>query len=460
MLVLFTGHWTSSRAPDPYGCWEYLHQGRGRGIHQENLELLSRLEPVHSQCTTTNQGSYCPRSTYSASAGVSPNERNSESGAGATVSNSSGSASGSSKISAGRRIANLFIESGKADVSGLRQWITAKPELRQEFEALLYSKRFKEVVEEAIGLVSEDFRLSNWKALLESSLEHCTFDDSYYDIDTSVVWLGKILAFNNIDKDKFFEDVMAVMDKSVIKINTIWFYGPSNAGKSLVANSIVESARFYANIMDFDERTSFPLNDAPGKRVILINEPDIGERRIELVKNIMEGQDVAINVKNQRGVTLPRTPLVFCSNKTLWHFCLTEANAIMNRCYMYTFATYDELIHCKKKLHPLLWTKLFDQQPTDMTKQLLNSVIFHRNMKSEMFSMNDNLLTLLKSNLDLTTKPFDTVHLSVKPSCELCELSTKIIQLYDPVGDVSECLTCGFPTQYVFCTQCIDEIHN
>ena len=43
-----------------------------------------------------------------------------------------------------------------------------------------------------------------------------------------------------------------------MKINTLWFYGPSNAGKSLIANSIVESARFFCNIMDFDERTSFP----------------------------------------------------------------------------------------------------------------------------------------------------------------------------------------------------------
>ena len=180
------------------------------------------------------------------------------------------------------------------------------------------------------------------------------------------------------------------MDKSVMKINTLWFYGPSNAGKSLIANSIVESARFYCNIMDFDERTSFPLNDAPGKRVILINEPDIGERRIELVKNIMEGQDVAINVKNQRGVTLPRTPLVFCSNKTLWHFCLNEASAIMNRCFMYTFNTYEELIDCKKKLHPLLWTKFFQQEEPNVKNILLNSVIFHRNLKSEMFVMNDN----------------------------------------------------------------------
>jgi hypothetical protein len=71
--------------------------------------------------------------------------------------------------------------------------------------------------------------------------------------------------------------------------------------------------------------------------------------------------------------------------------------------------------------------------------------------------MNDNSLTLLKSNLDLTTKPFYTVHLSVKPSCELCVLSTEIFEFYDPFGDVSERLTCGFPTQYVFCTQCTDK---
>jgi hypothetical protein len=58
--------------------------------------------------------------------------------------------------------------------------------------------------------------------------------------------------------------------------------------------------------------------------------------------------------------------------------------------------------------------------------------------------MNDNLMTLLNSHLELTRKPFDTVHLSVKPSCELCELSEKIIQLKDPVGDVSERISCGF----------------
>jgi hypothetical protein len=77
-----------------------------------------------------------------------------------------------------------------------------------------------------------------------------------------------------------------------------------------------------------------------------------------------------------------------------------------------------------------------------------------------MFSINQNLNTLLLSNLELTSKPFNTVHLSVKLSCELCKLSEKIIRLHDYVGDASECISCGFQTQYVFCTQCIDQIHN
>ncbi len=158
MHLVFTGHWTSSRCTDLYGCWEYLHQGRGRGVHQENMVLLSRLEPDNSKCESTDKRSYCPKPAHASTPGISTDERNSSTSTRSTESAVAGSAGGSAKISAGRRIANLFIESGKADVSGLRQWITAKPELRQEFEALLYSKKFKEVVEEAIGLVSEDFR--------------------------------------------------------------------------------------------------------------------------------------------------------------------------------------------------------------------------------------------------------------------------------------------------------------
>ena len=99
--------------------------------------------------------SYCPRFTPTAGAGISVDARNSIASTTTSESAVAGSASGLAIISAGKRIAN---ESGKVDFSGLRQWITAKPELYQEFQALLHSIKFKEVVEEAIGLVNEDLR--------------------------------------------------------------------------------------------------------------------------------------------------------------------------------------------------------------------------------------------------------------------------------------------------------------
>jgi dephospho-CoA kinase len=98
--------------------------------------------------------SYCPRPSHAATTGISNDEIQSQILT-ATESAVAGSASGLAIISAGKRIAN---ESGKVDFSGLRQWITAKPELYQEFQALLHSIKFKEVVEEAIGLVNEDLR--------------------------------------------------------------------------------------------------------------------------------------------------------------------------------------------------------------------------------------------------------------------------------------------------------------
>ncbi len=46
MHFVLAGPWNSCRRTDPYGCWEYLHQGEGRRIHQENFVLLSRLSPI------------------------------------------------------------------------------------------------------------------------------------------------------------------------------------------------------------------------------------------------------------------------------------------------------------------------------------------------------------------------------------------------------------------------------
>ena len=337
----FPGKWTSSRCTFPWGMWEYLHKGGGRRIHQENLGILSSRERNEAYSPSTDFSNYCVGYSYPNQSGFTTLADDSQRGSTTSSEAITGAAGAAPKIRIGRRLADLFIQSGKADVSAFRSWITRKQELREELEALLYSKKWKDLVEESVDLVSEDFRELSWSEILELNEKYVDYpDSSFYDIETSLKWFSKILSFNDIDESSFISSVASVMDKLQMKINAIWLYGSTNAGKSLLCNSIVESARFFANIMEFDERTAFPLNDAPGKRVILINEPVIADERIELINNVMEGQDTAINVKHKKGVTLPRTPLIISSNKELWHYCPCEQQAILNRCEVFKMVNF------------------------------------------------------------------------------------------------------------------------
>lgn len=456
----FRGQWTSCRITSPWGMWEYLHQGGGRRIHQENLEILEKREPFAVECSSTNYGEYCFRSPNSSSGEFSSLANDSFRSPAISNPAITGAAGAAPKVRIGRRLADLFIQSGQADISSFRQWLSSKKELREEFEALLFSKKWKELIAEVTELVSEDFRILEWDKIMLLNEKFQEFKtDKYYDVETSLIWLSKILEFNNINKEEFVSNVKKVVDKIEMKKNSFWLFGDTNAGKSLIANSIVESCRFYANIMEFDEHTSFPLNDSPGKRILLINEPSIGEKRIELIKNIMEGQEVAINVKHAKGITLPRTPIIFCSNKTLWHYKPIEMPAIMNRCYMYTLSTFEELIHCEKKLNPLMWNVLYGISETnsEFFKQL-STIAYHRNWKVENLVLLDSVKSVLTTYAESFTKPHDSIHHSIKPSCDLCTASELILHYIDPPSDVNDCIACGNKTMYVFCSECITTI--
>lgn len=425
------------------------------------MAVLSNREPVSSFHSTQDYSINCNGRPDSSQRGINYLEDHSQRSAAITNPGITGAAGGTKKVRIGRRLADLFIQSGQADVSTFRQWLSSKEALREELESLLFSKNWKELVDEAIELVSEDFRMLSWTEIMNLNEQYVTYSESlYYDIDTSLVWLRKILAFNGIEEATFIKSVNSVMNKTDMKINSIWLFGATNAGKSLICNSIVESARFYANIMEFDERTQFPLNDAPGKRVLLINEPVIADKRIELMKNIMEGQDISINVKHKKGITLPRTPLIIASNKDLWHYCPSEQQAILNRCFTFKCNTMFELINCKKKLHPLIWNILLtNSNPTDHYFHILTAICSHRNWKSCFFEKEPRIEELFNSNINVLSESCDSVHLSVKPSCSLCQLSEKFSNLVDPPNDVTDCVSCGSKTVYLLCSTCIDIIN-
>ena len=96
--------------------------------------------------------------------------------------------------------------------------------------------------------------------LLVAMMEQISWDpDIYYDVPTSKMWLEKILNWNSISMDNSTMDITNIIDKKFPKINSLWLQGPSNAGKSLLLNSIALSTRFTVCIQDFTEDNNFPV---------------------------------------------------------------------------------------------------------------------------------------------------------------------------------------------------------
>lgn len=440
--------------------WEYLHQGRGRRVYQDNLDLLQQLVPINDEPLTENKELYCQAPSYpgckklfdglevlpkiySDTTHTEPSLR---------------SRSGSSKVSTGRRLTNFLIQSGACDPTSFRQWFVAQEELREEYEELVFSKKWKELVDEVMLLGQEDFRRKSWEDLLEINSKTMSFDESVYlDVEESYTWVVKILIHNEIDEQQFFNTVYQVMNKQNPKLNCLWIMGDSNAGKSLICNSIIESVRFFVCINEFDEFNGFPLGDTPGKRAILINEPSCAAKRIELLKNVMEGQEIAISVKHQKGVTMKRTPIFVASNWPLWRYCSNEKEAVLNRCYMFNFKPFSELEKCRKKIHPMVWYCMLKKHTNvELFKkeQSFLQVLNHRNWKRSGFPIEIPLHVL---DLCVNVEQVDeTMHISSSENCSLCDLSN----LISSIDFTNKCMGCDDKTVYIFCPACINVLET
>ena len=446
----FPGDWITTKCPEPHRFRTYLYSGRGRRVHQENMELFNSLGPVYSEHDTTRQQPRCPGRPDSIGQfhSIGSSEIN---GPGLSQQNSSGSKPHTSKVSIGRRLANLFIQSGAAEQTSFRQWFAQQEELREEYEELVYSKRWKELVDDVVIIAAGDFLKSSWKEILTLNMEQISWDpDIYYDVPTSKLWLEKILNWNSISMDNFTMDITNIIDKKFPKINSLWLQGPSNAGKSLLLNSITLSTRFTVCIQDFTEDNNFPFNDAPGKRTLFINEPSIGPKRVELLKNAMEGQNnLAINVKNLKGITLPRTPIFMASNKDLWEFCRSEKNTLLNRLIYYPLKEFPELIHCEKQLNPNMWFDIVNNIKPETTKMAL--ICYHKNWK--ILSSPDSRMAELLEKVE----PTSDIHVSYQHNCMNCNIALSVARYYDGYN-LTGCILCGENTlnDELLCQLCIN----
>lgn len=140
--------------------------------------------------------------------------------------------------------------------------------------------------------------------------------------------LHAIYNFNKYDVTTIFACIMRCFPKK----RTLVFYGPSNCGKSLLANALCTP--FAPGYIQRDGGTNVHwLENIYRKCLIIWEEPSIHMTNIEDVKLLMGAERLIINRKNKHLVErLNRPSVIVTTNKPFWEY---DPQALKNRCIIY-----------------------------------------------------------------------------------------------------------------------------
>lgn len=190
----------------------------------------------------------------------------------------------------------------------------------------------------------------SWKETLER------FEPNNIDEYHTVAKTRKILqdwcTFNDIDIWSLTEDIKTIIDKEQTKVNAILFMGESNAGKTIVANSVTDAFYRSSAVVNNASNCGFTWEKAVNSRVIKHEEATMVATQTEEYKQIMGGEACMINVKNKPMEKLERTPLIMTGNHEPW-ITVGESSTYENRCIIYErLKSNSNLKKVKKKLHP------------------------------------------------------------------------------------------------------------
>lgn len=177
-----------------------------------------------------------------------------------------------------------------------------------------------------------------------------------------------IMSFNKINKKTFVQDVYDIMSKTKAKFNCMVALGESNAGKTLLINSIGATvlAVFKKKISGDANSLRFEFQNCIGAECLVAAEFTITEENLEVWLPLMGGERSSTDVKNGEHEALPRFPMFMTTNKRLGQDLNpvtkgTSLAAIENRCRVYNFKTCPDLAYYNDKgecCNPEMWPLL------------------------------------------------------------------------------------------------------
>lgn len=153
--------------------------------------------------------------------------------------------------------------------------------------------------------------------------------------------------------------------------------GPPNSGKTWFADFL---SGFYVNcgqIGNFNRYSGFPLNDAPAKRLLIWNEPNIEPSQFDTVKMLTGGDPLPANVKYQGQAVIDKTPVIITSNRQIF----IEGDPVWNtRITFLRFERADFLKDIKLYPHPQAWQRLVLQARSTIPIEHQNMLLKAENL--------------------------------------------------------------------------------
>jgi hypothetical protein len=126
-------------------------------------------------------------------------------------------------------------------------------------------------------------------------------------------WLSTMFTSNSLDPVTFFSDFILIQTMSLQKINTFILKGPTNTGKSMLFQILLQPIQ-PVTISREKDRSSFQLDQLPSSSSVIFEEPIIENTIVGTWKLLMEGSTIQTYIKHQDKEDIHRLPIYTTTN--------------------------------------------------------------------------------------------------------------------------------------------------
>lgn len=190
--------------------------------------------------------------------------------------------------------------------------------------------------------------------VVQEELKNIQKDDDTIpsDLIEKIEWLEYLIKENEIDMIDFLTWNECIKDMRYIKINSLVLQGPTNAGKSLIADTLLGPIR-PEEIPRERDNSGFHLDQLPEASAALFEEPLITPVNVGTWKLLLEGKTIKTDIKHRDKEGIKRLPIYITSaTKITGQIDQYEANQVNQRIKIYEFIKTIE--HRKEKYTNIL----------------------------------------------------------------------------------------------------------